>query len=215
METSQNVQYEPDQVRTLAPEKIKGQLSLTPGSNALVYLLTHYPWLLLTGLLAFFLGSATFAVFSLGNVGRVEQKELEKIPTVAEEPIKPPSEHTSPTPLWLVVAIALCCASGCFVILRLVNRPEEQQKVKKRINRYQARATQHRYQRPEPRAPKNPPMFVPQQPLTSLAPILPKPKRMVTVLPPEQSIYLDKHKESLADMLDIRKQSSLSSILRK
>ena len=214
MENSQSVQRELTQVTKLKPELTNSKSGLIGGSNIFIYLLTQHPLLLLTGLLTMFLGTATLAIYSLGYAGGGEQAEPEEIPAVVEKPIKTPSETSNPTPLWMVAAIALSCASGCFIILRLLQRPSPSQKVRKHINHHQASVTPSRHQRLEPQTPKNPPIFVPLEPLKPITPMQAKTKPLVTVLPPEHRHPLDNNQESLADLMDIRKQKSLSSILR-
>jgi hypothetical protein len=216
MENSQNVQQEPTQAIALTADNVKSKSKSIDSLNLLIHLLARYPWLLLVSLLAMLLGSATLAVYSLGYAGRVEPEEPETIQAEVAEPINTPSDTGNPTPLWMVAAIALSCASGCLIILRLLNRPTQRQKDQKHINRYEARLAR-RPQRLEPRPPENLPVFVPPSQSMSFvpAPAPSKRKPMVTVLPPEHTIPFDKSKESLADMLDIRKQSSLSAILRK
>ncbi|MCC5646249.1 hypothetical protein LC607_25645 [Nostoc sp. CHAB 5824] len=184
-------------------------------SNVLIYLVAHHPWLLLTGCLAMFLGGGAFALYSLGNAGQVTQEESEKIPVIVEEPINASSENSNPTPLWMVAAIVLSCGSGCLLIFRMLNRTKQPQKVQKQVNRHQARLAQSHYQRLEPRLPKNQPIFVPQQQLMPVMQIQPKRKHLVTVLPAEHKHHLDTRTESLADLMDLRKDSSLSAILRQ
>ncbi|RCJ27537.1 hypothetical protein A6770_25695 [Nostoc minutum NIES-26] len=214
MENSQSVQHESTQMTGPTLELTNSKSGLIGGSNIFIYLLTQHPLLLLTGLLTMLLGSAALALYSLGYAGNAEQVEPEEIPAVVENPIKTPSETSNPTPLWMVIAIALSCGSGCLVILRLLNRPTQHQKVRKQINRYPTRVTPSRPQRLEPQTLKNPPVFVPLQPLKPFVSMQAKTKPLVTVLPPEHRHPLDKSKESLADLMDIRKQNSLSSILR-
>ncbi|MBH8561406.1 hypothetical protein I8748_04300 [Nostoc sp. CENA67] len=215
MENSQSVQRESTQVTKLKPELPNSKSGLVGGSNIFIYLLTQHPLLLLTGLLTMFLGTAALALYSLGYAGGSgEQAQPEEIPAVVEKPIKTPSETSNPTPLWMVAAIALSCASGCFIILRLLNRPLPTQKVRKHINHHPASVTPSRHQRLEPQTPKNPPVFVPLQPIKPMVSMQAKTKPLVTVLPPEHTHPLDKNQESLADLMDIRKQKSLSSILR-
>ncbi|MBE9035956.1 hypothetical protein [aff. Roholtiella sp. LEGE 12411] len=215
MENSQSVQYELTQLIGDTPELTNSESRLLKNSNVLIYLVAHHPWLLLTGLLAMFLGGGAFAIYSLGHVGRLAQEEPEQIPAVVEKPLKTPSENSNSTPLWIVVAIALSCGSGCLIIFRILNRPKQPQKVQKHINRYEAHLAQSHYPRLEPRLPRNPPVFVPQQQLTPVMPIAPKTKHLVTVLPPEHKHRLDTRTESLADLMDLRKESSLSAILHK
>lgn len=214
MENSQSVQRQSTQVTKQKPELTNSKSGLIGGSNIVIYLLTRHPLLLLTGLLTMFLGTAALALYSLGYVGGGEQAQPEEIPAVVEKPIKTPSEASNPTPLWMVAAIALCCASGCFIILRLLNHLTPRQKVRKHINRQPVTLTASRHQRLEPQTPKNPPVFVPLQPIKSVGSMQAKTKPLVTVLPPEHTHPLDKNQESLADLMDIRKQKSLSSILR-
>lgn len=215
MENSQSVQQEQSQAKTLTPESGKSNSRQTGGGNFVIHLLAYNPWLLLTGLLGFFLSSGAIALYSLGYVGRVEQDEPETIEAEVVQPINTPSETTNPTPLWMVAAIALSCASGCLVILRVLNRPGQLQKVNKQINRYQPPLPERSHQRFERRPKKNLPVFVPPPARTPVAAMPAKTKSLVTILPPEQSLSLDQNKESLANLLDIRKQTPLSTILRK
>nr|MDZ8102009.1 hypothetical protein [Nostoc sp. DedSLP01] len=190
-------------------------MRLTKSSNGLIYLVAHHPWLLLTGFLAMFLAGGGFALYSLGNAGPVKEDEPESPPVIVEEPIYTPSENSNPTPLWMVAAIALSCGSGCLVIFRVLNRKPQPQKVPKPINRHHTRLAETRNTRLEPRLPKDQPIFVPQRQLMPVMQAQPKTKHLVTVLPPEHKHHLDTRKESLADLMDLRKDSSLSAILRQ
>ncbi|MBD2515151.1 hypothetical protein H6G93_09040 [Nostoc sp. FACHB-973] len=162
-----------------------------------------------------FIGGGTFALYSLGNPGQVAQEEPEQIPVIIEEPINTPSENSNATPLWMVAAIALSCGSGCLVIFRMLNRKTQPQKIPKQVNRHHARLAEARYTRLEPSLPKNQPIFVPQRQLMPVMQTLPKTKHLVTVLPAEHKHHLDTRPESLADLMDLRKDSSLSAILRQ
>ena len=215
MEKSQSVQRERTQLKRATPELTNRKSRLKNSSNVLIYLVAHHPWLLLTGCLAMFLGGGTFALYSLGNAGPVPQEEPEKIPVIVEEPINVPSENGNPTPLWMVAAIVLSCGSGSLLIFRMLNRTKQPQKVQKQVNRHQARLVQNHYQRLEPRLPKNQPIFVPQPQLMPVMQMQPKTKHLVTVLPAEHKHHLDKRTEPLADLMDLRKNSSLSAILRQ
>jgi hypothetical protein len=215
MEKSQSVQREPTQLRRATPELTNRKSRLKRSSNVLIYLVAHHPWLLLTGCLAMFIGGGAFALYSLGNAGQVTQEEPEKIPVIVEEPINAPSENSNPTPLWMVAAIALSCGSGCLLIFRMLNRTKQPQKVQKLVNRHQARLAQNHSQRLEPRLPKNQPVFLPQSQLMPIIQVRPKAKHLVTVLPAEHKHHLDTRTESLADLMDLRKDSSLSAILRQ
>ncbi|MEA5514856.1 hypothetical protein [Nodularia sp. UHCC 0506] len=225
MEHTQSLQDRPNQVRRQTNRKS----GLIRSSNILIYLLTHRPGLLLTGLLTMLLGTAALALYSLGYAGSADNIELiEEIPAVVEKPITISSEHSNPTPLWLVAAIALSCASGCYIIFQLVNRPHNQHpqirqpikhdaetSPKERSYRASKPLKPNRSQTWEPAIVKNPPVFIPLQPLKQIIPRGNKSQSPVTVLPPEHQHPLDKRKETLADLMDIRKHSSLSTILQK
>jgi len=199
MENSQRVQQHPSEVEAPTSKLENSKSQQTSGWNLLIHLLAHRPWLFLIGLLAVFLGGATLSLYSLGYVGFVEQtkpEEQEALEAEVEQPIDTPSETTNPTPLWMVAAIALSCASGCWLIFRLINRPAQSQKFQKHKNRHQARMAQRRRQTPV---------------IATSA----QTESMVAVLPPEASLSKGNSKESLASTLDIRKQTSLDAILRK
>ncbi len=215
MEKSQSVQREPTRLRRATPELTNRKSRLKQSSNVLIYLVAHHPWLLLTGCLAMFLGGGAFALYSLGNPGQVAQEEPEKIPVIVEEPINAPSENSNPTPLWMLVAIVLSCGGGSLLIFRMLNRKAQPPKIPKQINRHQARLAQSHYQKLEPRLPKNQPIFVPQPQLMPMMQMQPKAKHLVTVLPAEHKHHLDTRTDSLADLMDLRKDSSLSAILRQ
>ncbi|MBN3923882.1 MAG: hypothetical protein HWQ37_12185 [Nostoc sp. NMS4] len=162
-----------------------------------------------------FLGGGAFALYSLGNAGPVPQEEPEKIPVIVEEPINPPSENSNPTPLWVIAAIALSCGGGSLLIFRVLNRAKQPQKVQKQVNRHQVRLAQKHHQKLEPHLTKSQPIFVPQPQLMPVMQMQPKTKHLVTVLPAEHKHHLDKRTEPLADLMDLRKNSSLSAILRQ
>jgi hypothetical protein len=186
----------------------------------------HYPWLFLTGSLLMFLGGGALSIYSLGYVDEtIKDKEPETLEASVVTPLKTSAEtlenNENPIPLWMVAAIALSCASGCLVILRFINRPRQKPKVNKRvINRDEIRLAQGRFQAMEARLPKRKtPVYVSHTrrvPIMAMPPQKPSPKPVVTVLPPEQSFKPNQNnQDSLADIMDIRKQNSLSSVLRK
>ncbi|MEH2063429.1 MAG: hypothetical protein V7K50_14385 [Nostoc sp.] len=215
MEKSQSVQRERTQLKRATPELTNRKSRLRKSSNVLIYLVAHHPWLLLTGFFAMFMAGGTFAVYSLGNAGPVAQEEPEKIPVIVEEPINAPSESSNPTPLWMVAAIVLSCGGGSLLIFRMLNRTKISNKVQKQVKRHQVPLAQNHYQKLEPRLPKNEPIFVPQPQLMTVMQMQPKTKHLVTVLPAEHKHHLDKRTEPLADLMDLRKNSSLSAILRQ
>ncbi len=226
MENSQRVEPELPEPATPAPEEIIVRPKHNSPWGFFLRLIAYHPWLLVVALLAAFAGSAVISLHSLGFVGRVEQQSPATQEAEAEaevevvEPISPPSENNSALPLWMVVAIALGCAGGCLLIFRFLNRATVPHKSLKR-NRYLARLVERDQQPPQPRAfteprpLKNFPVFVPPQPRMPIPSPYRKTKAIVTILPPAPSKPLITRKESLADSLDLRKESSLSTILRK
>ena len=171
------------------------------------HLLAYYPWLFLTGLLVISLAIAAFASYNLIQVGDLAVEAPDKIPDeVIEEPIGMPSENNNPIPLWMVVLVALSCGSGCWLILRSLKRPKKLQKIQNHTQPAQNRNRKLKRRLPRKSAASS---------LKRMASKPPETKHHVTVLPPEASHPLDTNTESLADLLDIRKQSSLSSILRQ
>lgn len=220
MENSQSVQDQSNPAKAAESELENSQSKQRSSGNSLIHLFGQQPWLLIPGLLAIFLGGAGVALYSLGYVGHVEKAELEE-PAVQAEVV--PTTNTPPAtsntmPLWMVAAIGVSCASGCFIIFRLFNRPQQRQKVQQHLNRYQERLKKRRVKIVEPPSAKKIPVSVKPKPQKSYAKIpvkTVKTKSTVTVLPPEKSPNVNISQDSLANSLDIRKQTSLSSILRK
>ncbi|MFQ4144973.1 hypothetical protein [Chlorogloeopsis sp. ULAP02] len=215
MKNTQSVQ-EPLAVQTPAPEKIRNTRRIS-----LINLLTQYPWLLLGGTLVTFLSSAAVALYSLGYVGHIEPQTSEdtaalqefELESAATAYAQTANASNNPLPLWMIAAIALSCASGCLIIFRLLNHPVKQRKIHRNARRSQSRSTQRPFPKLEPPPTKNLPVFVPRSARTTFT--MPDEKSpVVTVLPPEEN-FNQNHEESLAGSLDIRKQTSLSTLLRK
>lgn len=88
-------------------------------------LLVNYPWLWFVGLFVIPLGVGIFGYFQLIYIGYVPKIEPEKpIEVVSEKENTPAANISNPTPLWLMLAIALSCASGCWVIYRILKLPQ-------------------------------------------------------------------------------------------
>ncbi|MEA5524348.1 hypothetical protein [Nodularia spumigena] len=200
MEHSQKVQHPPKQVRRLRKS-----------SNIFIHLLTRHPGFLLTGLLTMLMVTTGLALYSLGYVENADNVEPEEIAAVVEKPMTTSTQNSNPTPLWLVMAIAFSCASGCSMIFRLVNRPHQPKKVRKPIigDRASRHLTPNHRPRWETRNLKNSPVFVALQPRKPTNPRWAKSQPSVRVIPSKP------RKETLADLMDIRQQNSLSTILQK
>ncbi|WP_066381125.1 MULTISPECIES: hypothetical protein [unclassified Anabaena] len=212
MENSQSIQHELTQVQRPKAEPKESS------SNIFITLLTRHPWLLLTGLFTAFLGTSALALYNLTHVGDVEKLDSEPIPAVVQAPITTNPEGSNPTnplPLWMIMAIALSCSSGCWVILRLVNPPSKRQKLQRKYAPA-ARASQQsiRHQRLVSQTRKHQPTVARVQPLQPIASRKAINEPLVTVLPAENNYIIDNNKESLADLMDIRRYNSLSTFLQ-
>ncbi|MBK1988728.1 hypothetical protein A0J48_014475 [Sphaerospermopsis aphanizomenoides BCCUSP55] len=117
-----NVKPEPQEVTKTSPEESKNiSSSISSSQNLLV----KHPWLWFVGLLGIPLLVTIFGYYQLIYVGYTPQIEPEKPAKVVREKINTtPSNLNNPTPLWLMLAIALTCASGCWVIYRLLKLPQ-------------------------------------------------------------------------------------------
>ncbi|MBD2388020.1 hypothetical protein [Cylindrospermum sp. FACHB-282] len=217
MENSQSVQQEPSQTTKTIP-------NLAKNTSKPIDMLSQHPWLLLLGLLLIPVSIAVFAFGNLIQVVDVAPNEPGKSPNeTIEASINTSTQEGDSTPLWVVFAIALSCGTGSWIIWRWatprwkrsLKRSQHLQKVRKRIKRHQQRLVEGRYPRLSPSFSNNSAAFILPPSLKEAFTNLPQSEHLVTVLPPEESHHLDDSKESLADLLDIRKQSSLSSILRK
>ncbi|AUT00003.1 hypothetical protein CLI64_06170 [Nostoc sp. CENA543] len=209
MENSQSLQHELTQVNKTKAESKKRRF------NFFMFLLTRHPLLLLIGLLATCLGSATLALHSLIHVSDVEQAESESVPSVVEVPVSANTDVSNPIPLWMVVAIAFSCASGCWVILRLTHQSKQPSTVANQRVATTRTSTVNRRQRIARRTVKPQPVLASAQPIRAIAPMSSRQTSVMKVLPPEQKHPLDRGKESLADLVDWRKHNSLSALLQK
>ncbi len=226
MQNTQSVQQESSEVKESAPvsDNSEPASKINRFRNVAIYLFMHYPWLFLAGVLLMFLGGGALSIYSLGYVDEsIKRKDSETLQAEVIPPQAPAGneESKNPIPLWMVAAIALSCASGCLVILKVLNRPRKKQKVKRQVvNRDEIRLAQRRFQAMEARLPKRKAPARPpgprRTPIMAMPPQKPQPKPVVTVLPPEHNFKPNQqNQDSLADIMDIRKQTSLSSMLRK
>ncbi len=213
MENSQSVQYQP---------KLEKAPTETPDTedkgNVFIQLLTNYPWLFVGGLLGIFLTSAGAALYSLCHVAPAKDEKPQIAPVEVIQSPANTNDTSNPMPLWMIAVIAMGCASGCIIILRLLNHPTPKQKNHRHTKRYQAGAVQNQKPKSELQLRKKTQVFVPSpQKNIPLAPISPKllKKPMMAILPPEQIRALNKNPGTLAEMMDIRPSHPLPSILRK
>lgn len=216
MENNQSIKHELNQdKRPKAVLKSSKSVAIS-GYKIFFYLLTRHPLLLLTGVFTTLMGTAAMALYSLSHVGDVEQLDAEPVPVVVEQPIATiTSENSNPLPMWMVVAIALSCASGCLVIFRLLNPPTQRRVQKRQAIFHPAPSTSFRTRRQEQRVIKTQTVSVPRQTSRVMKPMQASKKPIITVLPSEHRSPFDDSKESLVDLLDWRKHNSLTSILQQ
>lgn len=113
-------------------------------------------------------------------------------------------------PMWLYGAIATSCATGTVLIL-IALRMKPSRRRRQPLKRSTTAPAAVRKKRPL--SPKRRPVSsrrVQQPPVTTFSAT-----PVVTILPPEESHPLDWGDDSLADMMDIRKRQSLSSLMDK
>jgi hypothetical protein len=213
MEEKQIAQQESPEIS--APDMATTETKPHATLDFLQRLVIYCPWLLVILLSGLFIGGGVMSLYSLGHVEKLEQKQISETPETVEvvAPITSTPEESQPLPLWMVGAIALSCASGCVVILRLLNRPVNVQTTHKHVNRYQARLAQRRQQDIESNLSKNTLVIAPPSEVKPPL-VIKKAKKMVTIIPSIPNEVLLR-KESLADSMDIRKENSLSSMLHK
>lgn len=216
MENNQRLKHELNQDKR--PKAVlKSSKSVAINSYKIfVYLLTRHPLLLLAGVFTTLMGSAGVALYSLGHVGDVERLEPEPVPAVVEQPVIITSENSNPLPLWMVLAIASSCASGCLVIFRLLHPPTQRLQVQKQqAIFYQGQSTPTRTRRSQQPVVKTKPISAPRQTFRSMKPRQATKKPIMTVMSSEPRNPFDDSRESLVDLLDWRKHNSLTSILQQ
>lgn len=213
MEDHQSTQQQPSELKQSKLARTNRRSKL-PSSNLLVALLKRYPWLLWSGMWVLLLSAAAFissiAIFSLMHTGRVAHQELPQ-PTVATENPAKASQTTSTMFLWVLGAVALTCSAAGYLASQRLNSSSSSAKPDQPVKRSAARIPTRRQRRRRSRHELLPSATPEPKPITPPAPAEIEP--VVTVLPPEESHPLDTGEESLVEMMDIRKQRSLSSIL--
>jgi hypothetical protein len=202
MEHTQSVDYQPKRQKRLRKRKSRFHSS----SNIFIHLLIHHPALLLTGVLTMLLVTAALAVYSLSYVDITEKAEPEEIAAVVETPMTISSESRNPTPFWLVFAIALSCAGGCSLILRYINgvpRPVPAKPVQRTPNRMRTAKNSQGL-----------PVLLSAPPKNQIILKRAKSNLSVMVIPSKHRRSQDNSQKTLAELMDIRQQNSLSTILQ-
>ena len=133
-----------------------------------------------------------------------------------ETPQTESSQNNSALLLWLFLTIAVGCASGSWLISKHLLHLHRQYQFSKppKLKRRSPSKIRRETAIVRPRqALQQPPQRQVTVTVTQPIPVMPKP--MVTVVPAEEIHPLDRDKNNLAEMMDIRKRHSLSSVMRK
>lgn len=121
-------------------------------------------------------------------------------------------------PLSLLGAIALGCAGGSLLLTQILKYSAESYEKSRRLKPVGTIRKKRRNPPPKSRPVPRPPQSVNSKPksqdINQSIVTQDRSLAQITVLPPEQSHPLDGGKESLADMMDLRKRYSLSSLMR-
>lgn len=106
-----------------------------------------YPWIWFFSFFLIPIGMTIFAYQQLSYVGYVPQKAQEEAPflSIHKYPIATFSDSSNSIPPWLVIAIAVCCAAGSFVIFYSLQSSIETQKTTQRTRNSQKLHPQKRH----------------------------------------------------------------------
>jgi hypothetical protein len=131
------------------------------------------------------------------------------------------SEPKTEVPLWVLGAIAGSCAVGSWLLMHQFNKPARPRQVTKKSP---PSPPQNEIVRQQPTATViTPTLVTPRQPEPAKTPlpVRSKPtsaaitKSIVTIVPAEETHPLDWGDAGLAEMMDIRKQRSLASLINQ
>ncbi len=201
-------------------------------------LLYSHPLAFWGGLWAVMVLVGSIAAVGLLNPGPIEQEASQPTPTlltIQESVAKPePSKKPKPSPkkapkssvqedkqdlpLSLFGVVALGCAAGSLFVTQALRQSTQSYPSSKRTKP----AATVRKKRRRPAKKSRPASRMPQPDVSQFSwqtqnnqpPMTDEQFTQVTVLPPEESNPLDWDQESLADMMDLRKRQSLSSLMR-
>lgn len=206
MDNNQSIQDQPsEESESWLAQSSRRQIVLSARLNSLLELIKHRPRLVLSGTWVFLVAIAAIAALSLAHTNREEQAS-QPTAVAAENPAKTSSQMGSPMPLWLLGSVALTFGAGSLVIYKQLNRSSRRQH--QHIQNSSAPVLTHPTEREGS-------SLEPMMPVSAaVGPLMrAETESGVMVLPPEESDRHDLPEESLAEMMDIRKQLSLSSIL--
>jgi len=197
MENNQSKQQSSSELNASRLARLSdGEVTPPVGSNFRKNRLLDYPGLILGGIWLLLIAFAAIAGFNLANIGHVEKEKLTTAPVTVQQPAQKSS-------LWLLSAVALTFAAGSLA-------------VSKRLSSLRSRRLRQSAQRavPIPTSLREQRRTLPRTLASTLVEPVPDQTEPVPT-PPQENQLLAIGSESLAEMMDIRKQHSLDSILRK
>lgn len=184
---------------TLSPGRFRSEVKQHILFKLLVTLIQRYPLLFWSGIWMFLILVTWVGATALIRIDPLEAEKPQPEVTVAASPSRLPAKPASS--FGLLVAIAVSCGATSFLLARQLNGPQPQRRVITKTK--------------SPSAPVKQTAIAPQMTVVAAqGPTKPAAtnSRSVTVVPPEESHPLDWGNASLAEMMDIRKQHSISSL---
>ena len=142
MEKNQRVKQQTSkasEAQTTARER-RLQVQAKQRWTSLVAFMASHPWLVWSGVITFIIASTAISLLSLTYAGRPEQSETETEtgtetelePFIAQQPSPADSTKDNSISVWMLVSIALLCASGSLVMFRHLNSPAPSSKRRSR-----------------------------------------------------------------------------------
>ncbi len=220
MKHNQSVQSQSLQQKIYASKLRENLFKNTERWNTLIRTYSHYHWLFLFSLLFVFLGGSAIALYSLAHVETAQLKQPEPLRAKVVKAISTKKDAANPIPMWLVVAIAASCASGCLIVARFVNRrPVYRLKPKKHLSSDRSKTTlrqqKHEYKKLEPLVDKDLPVFKPSSLKKRTVKKVVKNRPPVTVIPPKPKFAPIQSQLPVAKMVNTPAKNPLPPLLRK
>ncbi|MFM7406928.1 MAG: hypothetical protein ACKO3K_09765 [Cuspidothrix sp.] len=157
----------------------------TDNRKTLVNFLKKYPGIWFLSLFLIPIGVTIFAYYQLSHTDYVPQPQAETPFIPVQSTVSTFTDTSNPIPLWLILAVIFCCASGSFVIFYLLQNSKDIQRGSQRHRHNQKFNSQKRHQSSNfPSSPSNRENFL-------------------IILPPEKIYPLNTHREFFTDLLNI------------
>jgi hypothetical protein len=147
--------------------------------------LKKYPGIWFLSLFLIPIGVTFFAYYQLIYTGYVPQPQAEPPFIPVQSTVYTFTDTSNPIPLWLILAVIFCCASGSFVIFYLLQNSKDIQRGSQRHRYSQKFNSQKRHQSSNlPSPPSNR-------------------ENLLIILPPQKIYPLHTNREFIKDLLNI------------